>query len=67
MKEYLSFFTRIKKREEKDRIRANPDIDQWVYKNYKSVYLKNPKTIEDVKGDEHPFEKMAEIIENFLL
>jgi len=68
MKKYLSLFTKIKKREEKDRIRANPDIDQWIYKNYKSVYVKNPQTIQDVKRkNEHPFETMAEIIENFLL
>lgn len=68
MKRYLSLFTKIKKREEIDRIRANPDIDKWIYKNFKSVYVKNPKTIEDVKGkNEHPFEKMAEQIEKFLL
>jgi hypothetical protein len=69
-KKYLSFFTKLKKREESDRIRANPDIDQWIYKDhkriYQTIYVKNPKNIEDVRKYkyEHPLEKMAEDIEN---
>jgi len=69
MKNYLSLFTKVKKREESDRIRANPDIDQWIYKDdkriYQTIYVKNPKTIQDVRKYkyEHPFEKMAEDIE----
>jgi len=45
------------------RIRANPDIDGWVYKDanrvYKCLYnTETPKHIEDVKhiDFEHPFE-----------
>lgn len=69
MKIYLSLFTKVKKREESDHIRANPDIDQWIYKDneriYQTVYVKDPKSIQDVKRYkyEHPFEKMAEEIE----
>ena len=61
---------RIKKREYDDYIRANPDLDDWIYKDkitgfiYKCEYSsKEPQNILDVKNTnqlfEHPFEKMA--------
>ena len=51
-------------------IRANPDLDDWIYKDkitgfiYKCEYTsKEPQNILDVKNTdqllEHPFEKMA--------
>lgn len=69
-------FSRYKLREEKDNIRANPDMDKWIYKDmngniYKASYNNNPSNIEDIKYEpfnsqsyEHPFEKMAIDIEN---
>ena len=69
-------FIKIKKRDVKDNIRSNPDLDEWVYKDldnniYKAVYNKNPSSIEDItyypinkQSYEHPFEKMAIFIEN---
>jgi hypothetical protein len=69
-------FTKIKIRDSSDNIRANPDLDEWIYKNnenqtLKAVYNNNPKNIEDIKYSpiniqsyEHPFEKMAIDIEN---
>ena len=65
-------FEKVRKREERDRIRANPDIDEWIYKKgtrvYKYVYTSaSPKTIEDVDGKyEHPREEMAEEIEKLI-
>ena len=61
---------RIKKRQYDDYIRANPDLDDWVYKDektgliYKCEYSsRDPQNILDVKNTdqlfEHPFEKMA--------
>ena len=61
---------RLKKREYTDFIRANPDLDQWVYKDQTTGFVfkceynsKFPKNILDVKNldqlFEHPFEKMA--------
>lgn len=63
-------FKKIKKREYDDYIRANPDLDDWIYKDnitglvYKCTYnSKYPKNILDVnirnQSFEHPFEKMA--------
>lgn len=64
-------FTKYKKIEPNDKIRANPDIDDWIYKDsagliYKSFFKKDAKKITDVhffpinkSRYEHPFEKMA--------
>jgi hypothetical protein len=72
----LNGFIPIKKREINDNIRANPDLDNWIYKDkesniYKAEYKKDPKTIRDViyhPSDsqlyEHPYETMAITIEN---
>jgi hypothetical protein len=72
----LNGFIPIKKREMNDNIRANPDLDNWIYKDkesniYKAEYKKDPKTIRDViyyPSDsqlyEHPYETMAITIEN---
>ena len=55
-------FERVRRRTKGSRIRANPDIDEWVYRDanrvYKCLYSsETPKHIEDVKEDfEHPFE-----------
>ena len=58
-------FERVRRRTKGSRIRANPDIDGWVYRDtnrvYKCLYSsKTPTHIEDVKEDgldfEHPFE-----------
>ena len=69
-------FTKFKERNESDNIRANPDLDNWIYKDennnlYMANYKVNSKTIEDIvyspsnnQSYEHPFEKMAIYIEN---
>jgi hypothetical protein len=58
-------FERVRRRTKGSRIRANPDIDEWVYRDanrvYKCLYSsETPRHIEDVKEDglnfEHPFE-----------
>ena len=55
-------FERVRRRTKGSRIRANPDIDEWVYRDanrvYKCLYRsETPRHIEDVKEDfEHPFE-----------
>lgn len=60
-------FERVRRRTKGSRIRANPDIDGWVYKGptpkgireYKCLYnSETPRHIEDVKhiDFEHPFE-----------
>jgi hypothetical protein len=75
VEKYLSEkgFEKVRKRQEKDRIRANPDIDEWIYKKgnlvYKYVYTSAyPKSIEDVNGlYEHPREEMAEEIEKLIV
>jgi hypothetical protein len=66
---YLSSnqISKYKKREPSDRIRANPDIDEWVYQNekgvYKLQYIDQPRLITDTFSNdqrrEHPFEEMA--------
>ena len=67
---------KYKKKTENDNIRANPDLDSWIYIDnnnnvYKAVYNKNPQSVEDIEyfpynsqSSEHPFEKMAIEIEN---
>lgn len=70
-------FKIIKKRDNNDNIRANPDLNNIIYKDnnnntYKATYINNPKNIEDIKYSpineqsyEHPYEKMAIFIENY--
>jgi len=72
-------FIKYKVREEKDNTRANPDIDNYLYQNYKgevllTIYNDNPKTINDVSYHpineykyEHPYEYMAYTLENMIL
>jgi hypothetical protein len=69
-------FIKLKERENYDNIRANPDLDNWIYidkdKNiYSAKYKNNPSSIEDIiyypinnQSYEHPYEKMAIYIEN---
>ena len=69
-------FNKLKKRDIYDNIRANPDLDNWIYTDnkeniYKAVYNNNPLSIEDIEYSpinnqsyEHPYEKMAIDIEN---
>lgn len=69
VKKYLEEkkFKLIKKREERDNTRANPDIDNNIYMKdniiYKMVYHNNPSSILDVYQKnqiyEHPYETMA--------
>ena len=71
-------FTKIKEREENDNIRANPDLDNFIYQDenyntYKAVYNNNPNSIEDItyypyneQYYEHPNERMAIEFENIL-
>jgi hypothetical protein len=66
----------IRKRTMNDLGRANPDLDDYIYKDDKIVYSANyntehPLSIEDItynpkygQSSEHPFEKMAIEIEN---
>ena len=69
-------FIKYKYRDENDKIRANPDINNWIYKDknnniYCAKYItNNPTSIENIKYEpynsqsfEHPFEKMAIEIE----
>lgn len=72
----LNNFKKIKKRGEYDNIRANPDLDNYIYSDdknniYKAIYNKNPKNVEDItykpyhhQTYEHPFESMSIYIEN---
>ena len=62
-----------------DKIRANPDTDDYIYMNSKgeickTVYNENPKDLEDTKTypknnqeSEHPLENMAISLENLIL
>jgi hypothetical protein len=66
-------FEKIKKREPSDNIRANPDIDNIVYRHrptdniYRMRYSDYPSniahTIDQNLNQEHPYEEMAMIIE----
>jgi len=54
------------KRDISDNIRANPDSDEYIYKDCKGIlyaldYISDPKHIEDVNknGEDHPNEEMA--------
>jgi flavodoxin len=69
----MNNFEKYKRREYSDLIRANPDVDNWIYKNkvtgllYKCQYNSmNPENIMDVKNTnqlfEHPFEKLAVMV-----
>lgn len=75
----MNNFTKLKERSIQDNIRANPDLDNWVYRDssnnvYRAIYNDNPSSIEDItylpfnsQSYEHPFEKMAIYIEtNFI-
>jgi hypothetical protein len=80
VKIYLSKnnFIKIKDRDINDNIRANPDINQSVYKDakgniYKATYNNNPINIGDINyatGNnqtfEHPYEKMAIEFEKYI-
>ena len=69
-------FIKYKLRDKNDNIRANPDLNNWIYKDndnniYQALYNKDPSSIEDIKylpinnqSYEHPFEKMAIEIED---
>lgn len=73
VKKYLELngFKKVKKRNKFDNIRANPDLDDFIYMDkdyntYRGNYNLNPISIEDVTYSpgntqeyEHPFEKMA--------
>ena len=68
----------LKQREEKDMVRANPDLDNYIYTNNNIIYSAKynsakPSSIVDIEynndgtqSSEHPFEKMAIDIENFI-
>lgn len=73
IEKYLQFnnFVKICKRNKHNLIRANPDLDNWIYKNNNNELLlgkyknEKPKDITDVYFNpvnnyryEHPFEKM---------
>jgi hypothetical protein len=72
---HLKKFKKIKKRDAFDQIRANPDLDDFIYQDefhntYKALYNKQPSSIEDItyypqnnQSYEHPNEKMAIDIE----
>ena len=71
-------FQKIKLREQNDNIRANPDLDNYIYQDkdhntYKAVYNTNATTLEDItyypydeQNWEHPHEKMAIEFENII-
>jgi hypothetical protein len=70
-------FKIVKKKDSNDNIRANPDLNNFIYQDnnnniYKAIYKDNPKSIEDIiyspintQSYEHPFENMAIFIENY--
>jgi hypothetical protein len=71
-------FVKVKRRDKYDNIRANPDLDNLIYKDnqnniYKAIYKNNPSSVEDIiylpintQLYEHPYEKMAiEIEDNY--
>jgi hypothetical protein len=68
-------FEKIRRREKGEMIRANPDLDEFIYKDKKGIEMKAiynseyPNGIGDIKishNMEHPYEFMAyEIAENY--
>jgi hypothetical protein len=69
---YMKKFKRIKKREhqlyEEPLLRANPDLDEWIYQNKEGIIMYSKYTSESPNGisdtndsssEEHPYEKMA--------
>ncbi len=64
-------FTKEYKLINRENHRANPDLDNWIYKKNNKIletrYIENPKSITDVINkdftNEHPFEYMAYSIE----
>jgi hypothetical protein len=70
-------YTKYKHRNEFNNIRANPDLDDYIYsksgKIMKAEYISNPEKINDIIIEpinsfeyEHPFEYMAYSIENII-
>ena len=71
-------FKRLKKKTKYENIRANPDLDNYIYKDanneiYRASYNENPKSIEDItyypfnqQFYEHPNERMAIEFEKIL-
>jgi hypothetical protein len=73
IQEYLNKYgyTKVKKRNDIKNIRANPDLDDWIYKDNNNtihcgIYNNNPTNILDVvyypnnnSNSEHPYEQMA--------
>ena len=71
-------FSKVKKRNKYDNIRANPDLDDFIYKDkhnntYMAKYIDNANSIEDIiyypynqQSYEHPNEKMAIEFETIL-
>ena len=67
----MNNFKKIRKRNENDMIRINPDIDEWIYSDeknneYKAIYKEDSKKLRNIIYSpcnsqicEHPFEKMA--------
>jgi hypothetical protein len=81
LKQYLkkNNISILKIREEKDMVRANPDLDNYIYKNNNNIIYSakynstKPTSIVDIEynndgtqSSEHPFEKMAIDIENLI-
>jgi len=76
LKKYLNenYFEIIKQRIGNDNVRANPDIDSFIYRNqnnnqaYEYIYNPFPGSIGDVtqSNKEHPFEEMAYKIEKII-
>ena len=71
--------TILKQREEKDMVRANPDLDNYIYTNNNNIIYSakynsiKPSSIIDIEynndgtqSSEHPFEKMAIDIEKLI-
>lgn len=70
---------RWKRKSANDKVRANPDLDDYIYKTKEgepmmSVYNENPKGLEDVKTypqdgqkNEHPHERMAIQVEEMVM
>jgi len=67
-------FEVLKHRDSIDNVRANPDINNYIYRNkntnkiYEYIYKPSPGSIEDVikYEKEHPFEELAYNMENII-